>query len=97
MTLVVCDSSFLILISKLEMIDLLVEAFENILIPQAVYIESVEQGRKLRKMDAFLIEKRIKDGKIIVEDNKDIKENKIIIKNFNMHEGESEALVLYSE
>ncbi len=29
MTLVVCDSSFLILISKLEMIDLLVKAFEN--------------------------------------------------------------------
>ena len=97
MTLVVCDSSFLILISKLEMIDLLVEAFENILIPQAVYIESVEQGRKLGKMDAFLIEKRIKDGKIKDEDIKDIKEKEIIIKNFNMHEGESEALVLYSE
>ena len=97
MTLVVCDSSFLILISKLEMLDLLIEVFEDILIPQAVYFESVEQGRILRKMDAFLVEKRIKDGKIIVEKIKDLAEKERLIKNFNMHEGESEALILYLE
>ena len=38
MVIIICDSSILILISKLEMLDLLIEAFEQILIPKAVYI-----------------------------------------------------------
>ena len=97
MTLLVCDSSFLILISKLEMLDLLVENFEHVMIPQAVYFESVEQGIKLRKMDAYLVEKRIKDGNINVENINDLQEKENLMKNFNMHEGESESLILYSE
>jgi len=60
MTIVICDSSLLILISKLELLDLMIEAFKNVLIPQAVFIEAVEQGKKLKKMDAFLIEKTLK-------------------------------------
>ncbi|MBY8986587.1 MAG: hypothetical protein KGD65_16060 [Candidatus Lokiarchaeota archaeon] len=97
MTLVVCDSSFLILISKLEMLDLLIENFEHVMIPQAVYSESVDQGIKLRKMDAYLVEKRVKDGNITVGSIKDLEEKENLMKNFNMHEGESESLILYSE
>jgi len=97
MTIVICDSSILILISKLEMLDLLIEAFGSVMIPQAVYFESVEQGKKFKKMDAFLIEKKINDGKIIVENIKNLTEKEKFIKDFNIHEGESEAIILYLE
>ena len=97
MVIIICDSSMLILISKLEMLDLLIEAFEEILIPKAVYIESVEQGKRLKKMDAFLIEKRINEGEIIIENVKNLAEKEKFMNDFNIHEGESEALILYSE
>lgn len=97
MTLVICDSSFIILIAKLEILDLLIKAFEHIMIPKAVYFEAVVHGKKLGKIDAFFIEKRIKDGKITVENIKDLKEQVNISKNFKIHEGEAEALVLYLE
>jgi predicted nucleic acid-binding protein len=97
MVIIICDSSMLILISKLEMLDLLIEAFEEILIPKAVYIESVEQGKRLKKMDAYLIEKRINEGEIIVENVKNLAEKEKFMNDFNIHEGESEALILYSE
>ncbi len=97
MIIVISDSSTLILVSKLEMLDLLIEVFERILIPKAVYIESVEQGRKLKKIDAFLIEKRINEGKIIIENIKNVTEKVVFMDNFNLHEGEAEALILYSE
>ncbi|KKK44290.1 hypothetical protein LCGC14_1291170 [marine sediment metagenome] len=79
------------------MLGLLLKVFKHVMIPQAVYFESVEQGRKLKKMDAFLVEKRIKDGNIIVEKVNNVAEKENLMKNFNMHEGESESLILYSE
>ena len=97
MVIIICDSSILILISKLEMLDLLIDAFEEILIPKAVFIESVDQGKKLKKMDAFLIEKKINEGKIIIENVKNLAEKEKFMNDFNLHEGEAEALILYSE
>jgi len=64
---------------------------------KAVYIESVEQGKRLKKMDAFLIEKRINEGKIVIENVKNLAEKEKFMNDFNIHEGESEALILYSE
>ncbi len=97
MTIIICDSSLLILLSKLEMLDLLIEAFDNVIIPQAVYSESVTLGKILKKMDAFLIEKQVKDKKINLKQIKDIAEKENLIKNFNIHDGEAEAIVLYIE
>jgi len=97
MTIVICDSSLLILVSKLEIIDLLLDVFERIIIPHSVYIESVEHGKKLKKLDAFLIEKRIEEGKIVMDNIKNISDKSKFIKDFNLHEGESEAIVLYLE
>jgi hypothetical protein len=97
MTIVICDSSLLILISKLELLDLMLEAFGDVLIPQAVYIEAVEQGKKLKKIDSFLIEKNVNDGKISIEKVKNLNEKEKLINNFNLHEGESEAIILYLE
>ena len=95
MTIVVCDSSILILISKLEILDILIEAYGVILIPEAVYIESVQAGKKLKKMDAFLIEKRINDKKIVIKKIKESSQKSSFINDFNIHEGEAEALLLY--
>lgn len=97
MVIIICDSSILILISKLEMLDLLIDVFEEILIPKAVFIESVDQGKKLKKMDAFLIEKKINEGKIIIGNVKNLAEKAKFMNDFNLHEGEAEALILYSE
>ena len=97
MVIIICDSSILILISKLEMLDLLIDAFEEFLIPKAVFMESVDQGKKLKKMDAFLIEKKINEGKIIIENIKNLAEKEKFMNDFNLHEGEAEALILYSE
>lgn len=97
MTIIICDSSLIVLLSKLELLDLLIEVFENIVIPQSVFVESVDQGKEAKKMDAFFIEKRIIDQKIIVEKIKDLTEKENLMKNFNLHDGESEAIVLYSE
>ena len=97
MTIVICDSSLLILVSKLEIIDLLIEIFGRIIIPNSVYIESVELGKESKKMDAFLIEKRIEEGKVVKDNIKNISEKSKLIKDFNLHEGESEAIILYLE
>ncbi len=79
------------------MLDLLIESFEEIIIPQAVYIESVKLGKILKKMDAFLIEERIKKRKIIVSDIEDLTEKNRLIKDFGIHEGEAEAILIYLE
>jgi predicted nucleic acid-binding protein len=97
MAIVICDSSFLILISKIGMLDLLIEAFKEIIIPQAVYVESVKQGKLFKKMDAFLIEERIKKRKIIVSDIENMTEKDRLIEDFGIHEGEAEAILLYLE
>jgi len=97
MTLVICDSSILILISKLEILDLLVDVFKEIFIPYAVYIESVEESKKLKKMDALFIEKKVNEGKIIVKKIKNLSDKQKFIEDFNIHDGEAEAIVLYFE
>lgn len=97
MTLVICDSSFIIIISKLEILDLLIDTFDKITMPKEVYVESVERGKELKKIDAFLIEERVKDKKILVQNIKDVKEKNRLMHNFNLHEGEAGAIVLYFE
>ena len=95
MTIVICDSSFLILISKLEILNLLITLFDNIIIPIAVFKETVEKGKDKKKMDAFLIEKYIKEEKIIVKKIKKSSEKTKLMEDFNIYEGEAEAILLY--
>ncbi len=56
---------------------------------------SKEKNQK--KWNAFFIEKRIIDQNIIVEKIKDLTEKEKLMRNFNLHEGESETLILYLE
>ncbi len=97
MTIVISDSSSLILITRLEILDLLIEVFGIIYIPEAVYVEAVEKGKTLKKLDAFTIEKEINDKKIFIEKIKNLKEKTNLKQNFNIHDGEAEAIVLYLE
>jgi len=97
MTIVICDSSSLILIAKIETLDLLIDLFEEILIPKAVFFETVTKGKEYQKMDAFLIEKRIEEGKIKVVDVENRGEMQKLMKNFNIHKGEAEAILIYLE
>lgn len=97
MTVIICDSSSLILLAKLELLDLLIKSFKTVLIPSAVYNESLKKGKELKKLDAFSIDKKIMDGKIIVKEIEDLNERDNIIKNFNVHKGESESIILYLE
>jgi predicted nucleic acid-binding protein len=97
MTLIICDSSFIILISKLELIDLLIKAFKEIYLPQAVFNESVKKGKMLKKMDAFMIEERIQDKGIKIKNIRNHDKKKGFMDDFNIHEGEAEAIILFFE
>lgn len=97
MTLVICDSSSLILIAKIESLDMFIDIFEEILIPEAVFFEVVTKGKEYKKLDAFLVEKRIEEGKIKVVKIDNLSEKAKIMNNFNIHEGEAEALIIYLE
>jgi predicted nucleic acid-binding protein len=95
MTAVISDASMLILVSKLDILDTMLETFGMIIIPEGVRIEVVDQGKEGKKMDALLVEKRIGDGKIIVKKiSKESEKNKIM-NDFNIHSGEAEAILLY--
>jgi predicted nucleic acid-binding protein len=50
-------------VGKLELLKVV---FEEILIPEEVKVEVVDKGKKLRKKDAYLVEKAIRDGWIKV-------------------------------
>jgi predicted nucleic acid-binding protein len=97
MKIVISDSSMLILVSKLDILDTMLETFESIIIPEGVRVEVVDRGKEGKKMDALLVEKRIDDGKILVKKiSKDDEKNKLM-NDFNIHSGEAEAVLLYLE
>jgi predicted nucleic acid-binding protein len=52
---VVIDSGSLMVLAKLNILMILIELFDEILIPDSVYYESVIEGIKLGKMDAVIL------------------------------------------
>jgi predicted nucleic acid-binding protein len=95
MKVVISDASMLILVSKLDILDTMLETFGTIIIPEGVRKEVVDQGKEGKKIDALLVEKRIGDGKIIVKKiSKESEKNKLM-NDFNIHSGEAEAVLLY--
>lgn len=63
---VISDASSLIIIAKLEAIDILYQVYGTIGIPPAVFRESVQVGFKRGKSDAFAIDAAIRSGQIVV-------------------------------
>ena len=91
--IVVSDSSPLILIAKIGCLETVEKMYKNIFIPEAVYIEVIEKGKKEGYSDAFIIEKDI--GKFIFikkiqeKFKKDLNDMKRIY-----GKGESESIIL---
>lgn len=92
--LVVADSCSLILLAKAKILDITCEEFK-VEIPEKVFEEVIKMGKKLGKLDAFIIEKKIKSGSILVKKINKIK--KIQLKQFNLDKGEEEAILLSIE
>ena len=64
--LIVADTSPLIVLAKLDRLDLLLAEFDRIVIPPAVYREGVLAGQLLHAGDAIVIQRAIADGMIEV-------------------------------
>ena len=97
MTIVITDSTILIILVKVNLIEELLKLYGNILIPEEIFNEVVIKGKKNMKDDAIYIEKRIQEGLIKIHSIKDTNHKEKLIKDFNIHDGEAECIVLYFE
>ncbi len=89
--MLVSNSSTLILLAKVSALETFLENSDEVIIPEEVYKESVENKTHF---DAFLIQKHI-GGKISVKKtNKNIE---MIKKQFRLDEGEAAAFALYDK
>ncbi len=96
MAIIVKDAMVLIHLTKTSLIDESCKFFEDVLIPEKVFEETVEKGKEKNYPDAILIEEMIEEDKISVAD---IQEDELIerAKEFNIQGGEAEAVALYWE
>jgi len=89
--MVVFDASTLILLAKIDMLDVFVTNFPGrILIPEKVQSESCIRGRE----EALIIKTLIGDGTIAVVKIKDRKQREKIMDDFSIDQGEADALLL---
>lgn len=89
--LVVSDSCSLILLTRAKLLDIVCKEF-SVEIPSKIFEEVVIVGKELNKVDAFIIEKKIKTKKIFVKEISLNKLNELI--QFNLDKGEEEAIML---
>src|SRR3990172_7473951 len=90
--MIVFDSSTIILLSKIEILDVFIKNFgKKIFIPQEVERESTSMARAF---DSFLIKKRIEEKKIEIIKVKDQKISKKLMDDFKLNLGEAETLNL---
>ena len=91
---IVFDSSTLILLAKKELLDMFLDSFDGIVaIPKVVREETCNK----KTFDALLIEKRIEEEKIKVYEVKKKDLVKKLIEDFNLEDGEAEAIILCIE
>ena len=93
----ICNASPLIIFGKLNRLDLLKKVFENIIIPEAVYEEVVENGISNNSSDAFLVKDFIEKGFITVKklEDKWKKKAEFLIKIYSQLDmGEAETIAL---
>ncbi len=94
--LVIKDSMVLIHLSKMSILKTTCEFFGQVMIPPAVFKETVATGKKKDYPDAIIIDELVKQKLIIV---KKIKEDKKLrsIQKYGLGLGEAEAVVLYHQ
>ena len=91
---IVFDSSTLILLAKKELLDMFLNNFDGIVaIPKVVREETCNK----KTFDALLIEKRIEEEKIKVYEVEKKDLVKKLIEDFNLEDGEAEAIILCIE
>jgi predicted nucleic acid-binding protein len=89
------DSSTLILLAKSELLDVFLDDFQGRpLLPKAVEDESTFD---LSRPDGLLIEQRIREGRLIIEEVRQPKVLNRLTQDFRLGAGEAEALVLALE
>ncbi len=93
MNKVFCDSSSLILLTKTNLVNELVE-FGNLFIGEKVFDEIVVKGKNKGKEDAFIVSKLVSEGKIKIVKLNDKKFFEFILKEFRLDEGEAEVIAL---
>ena len=90
--MIVIDSSSLILLAKINILDAAIKNIkQKLIIPEQVYIECTA---KKESFDAQLIEKRVKEGSIVKKGISNISLYGKILGDFNLGKGEAESIVL---
>lgn len=95
MQVVISDSSTLILLTKSNLIEVILEYFQ-IFIPSFVYQEVLE-GKKKNYLDAYKIENLVISKRINIRDSKDKELFNIIKNNYKLGVGELHAIVVAKE
>ena len=89
--MIVFDSSTIILLAKIDVLDLFISNFNGrVSIPEKVRAEVCRKGRE----ETPLIENLINDQKISVLKTKNRRNKSKIMEDFNIDEGEAESLML---
>lgn len=96
MKIIISDSSTLILLQKIDLLHLLLKD-HTLIISREVYNEVVIKGKIKYHEDAFFIEEYINNKKITLLDVKNDLMVKQIIKDYGVHLGEAQSIVLYLE
>lgn len=94
MTLIIKDSMVLIHLAKMGILENSCDYFNEVVIPEAVFNETVVEGKKSSHLDAAIIEQMIKLKKIKVKSIKNKNKIKEYLK-YGLHYGEAEAIELY--
>lgn len=90
--MIVFDSSTLILLAKIEILDYFISDYKGrIVIPREV---EAECGHKKDSFDALMIQKRISEKKIDVSEGSNIVLCNKFMEDFSIDRGEAEAIVL---
>lgn len=92
--IVVKDAMVLIHMAKITLLQASCSYFQSVLIPSLVYEEVVVRGRKEGFPDAVLIEELVEERNINV---KEVEKTELLTRahQFNIQEGEAEAVALY--
>ena len=93
----VCDSSTLILLARVGLLKELFHYADKVFISARVFEETVTAGKKARKEDAFIVERAVERGEIIVCEVKSRRAVTKVMDDFKMDLGEAESIALCIE
>ncbi len=91
--MIISNSSPIILLSKINKVDVLKEIYGKVFIPYGVYNEAVTQGKEERYGDAAVVEKKIDDFIFVKALNKNHKDTAQSLMSL-LGKGEAESIAL---